>query len=45
MTLQDRIINHFSDSLQTQEDAMNYLTDLIAFASERMVSARRDSTV
>lgn len=39
MTLQDRIINHFSDSLQTQEESMNYLTDLIAFASERIVAA------
>lgn len=39
MTLQDRIINHFSDSLQTQQDTMNSLTDLIAFASERMVAA------
>ncbi|MGR9087290.1 MAG: SIS domain-containing protein [Gammaproteobacteria bacterium] len=39
MSLQDRIINQFSDSLQTQQDAMTYLTDLIAYASERMVAA------
>lgn len=39
MSLQDRIINHFTDSIQTQQDAMTYLTDLIAFASERLVAA------
>lgn len=39
MSLPDRIINQFSDSIQTQQDAMNYLTDLIAFSSERMVAA------
>jgi D-sedoheptulose 7-phosphate isomerase len=39
MSLQDRIINQFTDSIQTQQDAMNYLTDLIAYASERLVAA------
>lgn len=39
MSLQDRIINHFADSMQTQQEAMGYLTDLIAFASERLVTA------
>ena len=39
MSLQDRIINHFTDSIQTQQDAMAYLTDLIAYASERLVTA------
>lgn len=39
MSLQDRIINQFTDCIQTQQDAMNYLTDLIAYASERLVTA------
>ncbi|MGZ8144512.1 MAG: SIS domain-containing protein [Methylosarcina sp.] len=39
MSLQDRILNHFTDSIHTQQDAMNYLTDLIAYASERLVTA------
>jgi D-sedoheptulose 7-phosphate isomerase len=39
MTLQDRIINHFSDSIQTQQDAMTYLCELIEYASQRLVSA------
>ena len=39
MSLQDRIINHFSDSIQTQQDAMTSLSELIEFASQRMVAA------
>ena len=39
MSLQDRIINHFSDSIQTQQDAMTYLCELIEYASQRMVTA------
>lgn len=39
MSLQDRILNQFTDSIHTQQDAMNYLTDLIAYASERLVTA------
>ncbi|MDD1618352.1 MAG: SIS domain-containing protein [Methylococcaceae bacterium] len=39
MSLQDRIINHFSDSIQTQQDAMTYLCELIEYASQRMVAA------
>ena len=39
MSLQDRIINHFSDSIQTQQDAMTYLCELIEYASQRLVSA------
>ena len=38
MSLQDRIINHFSDSIQTQQDAMTYLCELIEYASQRMVA-------
>ena len=39
MSLQDRIINHFSDSIQTQQDAMTYLCELIEYASQQLVSA------
>ncbi|WP_031433891.1 phosphoheptose isomerase [Methylomarinum vadi] len=39
MSLQDRIINHFSDSIQTKQDAMASLCELIAFASQRIVDA------
>jgi len=39
MSLQDRIINHFSDSIQTKQDAMDSLCELIAFASQRIVDA------
>ena len=38
MSLQDRIINHFSDSIQTQQDAMTSLCELIEYASQRLVS-------
>ena len=39
MSLQDRIINHFSDSIQTQQEAMTYLCELIEYASQRLVTA------
>jgi len=39
MSLQDRIINHFTDSIQTQQDAMTSLSELIEFASQRLVAA------
>jgi D-sedoheptulose 7-phosphate isomerase len=39
MSLQDRIINHFTDSIQTQQDAMTYLCELIEYASQRLVTA------
>ncbi len=39
MSLQDRIINHFSDSIQTKQDAMTSLCELIEFASQRIVDA------
>ena len=38
MSLQDRIINHFTDSIQTQQDAMTYLCELIEYASQRLVT-------
>ena len=38
MSLQDRIITHFTDSIQTKQDAMATLTEIIEFASQRIVS-------
>lgn len=38
MSLQDRIINHFSDSIQTKQDALANLCELIEFASQRLVA-------
>jgi D-sedoheptulose 7-phosphate isomerase len=39
MSLLDRIINHFSDSIQTQQDAMTCLCEEIEHASQRLVAA------
>jgi len=39
MSLQDRIINHFSDSIQAKQDTMATLTDVIAFASQKIVES------
>ena len=39
MNLQDRIINHFSDSIQIQQEAMPSLCELIEYASQQLVSA------
>jgi D-sedoheptulose 7-phosphate isomerase len=38
MSLQDRIINHFSDSIQSQQETIGSLCDLIEYASQRLVS-------
>lgn len=38
MSLQNRIINHFSDSIQTQQDTLTGLGELIEFASQRLVA-------
>ena len=38
MSLQDKIINHFTDSIQTQQEAMTSLCELIEFASQRLVN-------
>lgn len=38
MSLQNRIINHFSDSIQTQQDTLTSLGELIEFASQRLVA-------
>ncbi len=37
MILQNRIINQFADSIQTKQDALNELCELIELASQRMV--------
>lgn len=37
MSLQDRIINHFSDSIQTKQESMSSLCELIEFASQKIV--------
>lgn len=42
MNLQDRVINHFSDSIQTKQDAMEKLSELIVSASQKIVSALLD---
>ena len=39
MSLQNRIINHFSESIQTQQDTITYVCELIEYASQRLVSA------
>ncbi|HEY8098285.1 MAG TPA: SIS domain-containing protein [Methylobacter sp.] len=38
MNLQDRIINHFTTSIQTQQNTMVSLGELIEFASQRLVA-------
>ncbi len=42
MSLQNRIINHFTDSIQTKQDALGELCELIELASQRMVVALLD---
>ena len=39
MNLQERIINHFSDSIQTKLDSRDSLCELIEYASQKIVSA------
>lgn len=39
MTLQERIIKHFRDSIETKQLAMSSLSELIEFASARIVEA------
>lgn len=39
MSLQNRIINHFSDSIQAQQDTTGTLSEVIEFASLRLVTA------
>jgi D-sedoheptulose 7-phosphate isomerase len=37
MSLQNRIINHFTDSIQTQQDTMAHSCELIEYAAQRLV--------
>lgn len=37
MLLQNRIVNHFTDSIQTKQDALAELCELIELASQRLV--------
>ena len=39
MSLQDRITSHFTNSIQTQQDTLSGLGELIEFASQRLVAA------
>ncbi len=39
MSLQDRIINHFTDSIQTKQESMSSLCELIEFASQKIVES------
>ncbi|KAF3981055.1 MAG: phosphoheptose isomerase [Methylococcales symbiont of Hymedesmia sp. n. MRB-2018] len=39
MTLQDKVSNHFAESIQTKQDASSSLTELIAYGSQKMVEA------
>ena len=39
MSIQDRIINHFTESIQTKQDALSSLCELIAFASQKIVES------
>jgi D-sedoheptulose 7-phosphate isomerase len=39
MNLQNRIVNHFTTSIQTQQDTLAGLGELIEFASQRLVAA------
>ena len=39
MSIQNRIINHFSDSIQTKQDSIESLPESIEFASQKIVDA------
>jgi D-sedoheptulose 7-phosphate isomerase len=39
MSLQDKIINHFTDSIQVHQNAMTNLSELIEYAAQGLVSA------
>lgn len=42
MSLQNRIINHFSDSVQVKQDSLSSLSELIEFASQKIVESLVD---
>lgn len=39
MSLQDRVINHFSDSIQVKQEAMTSLCELITYAAQTIVES------
>ncbi len=39
MSIQNRIINHFADSIQAKQDSMEHLPESIEFASQKIVNA------
>lgn len=39
MSLQDSVIQHFSDSIQTKQDAQSSLSELIVFAAQKIVES------
>lgn len=39
MSLQDRVINHFSDSIQIKQASMTSLSELITYASQKIVES------
>jgi D-sedoheptulose 7-phosphate isomerase len=39
MSIQNRIINHFSDSIQAKQDSIEHLPESIEFASQKIVNA------
>jgi len=39
MKLQDRVIKHFSDSVQVKQESMTGLSDLIVYASQKIVES------
>ncbi|MEE9339236.1 MAG: phosphoheptose isomerase [Methylococcaceae bacterium] len=43
MSLQDRVINHFSDSIHVKQDAMESLSELIVYAAQNIVEALIDN--
>jgi D-sedoheptulose 7-phosphate isomerase len=43
MSLQDRVINHFSDSIHVKQDAMESLSELIVYAAQKIVEALIDN--
>ncbi len=42
MSLQNRVINHFSDSIQVKQDSMDALPEIIEYAAQLIVNALLD---
>lgn len=39
MSIQERVVNHFLESIQVKQDAMSSLSELIAYASQKIVES------